>query len=310
MAEDAAYRESPLPSEQPLGGEKDDYNNSTSSMDEFLPAAADAEEYTGSPDYYTLLNLPREPAPTDAQIRAAFRTLTLSFHPDKQPPELREAAAHQYDRIRIAYETLSDPHRRVVYDMLGEEGVRAEWGVGGSMGRSGEAERSGMALGVRAMDERQFRKWFLDTMRKRERKALDELVQARGSIKVNFDARSMITTDAEGTPTLQVPDLNLTSYSLGYSFRTPFSPLRWLSGLSSNGEEEPASKSVAPNNLDTEEDEPDDMLEIKAGINGKLHELKKKIRLVNQETDREFDKEVRHPYCHELIFNKANQRFR
>lgn len=105
----------------------------------------------------------------------------------------------------------------------------------------------------------------------------------------------MLTTDEQGNPTVQIPDFKLTSYSLGYSFRTPFSPLKWLNGLTSEDQEESKQKSVAPINVETEETEPDDVLEIKAGINGKLHELKRQIRLVDQETNREFDKEVPSP---------------
>ncbi|KAF4223882.1 hypothetical protein CNMCM6457_010141 [Aspergillus fumigatiaffinis] len=72
-------------------------------------------------DYYALLGLRRTPAPSDAEIRSAYRNLTLSFHPDKQPAELREAAERHFARIQEAYETLLDPKKRVVYDLLGAE---------------------------------------------------------------------------------------------------------------------------------------------------------------------------------------------
>ncbi|KAI5278323.1 hypothetical protein KEM54_004687 [Ascosphaera aggregata] len=186
--------------------------------------------------------------------------------------------------------------------MLGEEGVREEWGVGGSMGRSGEAERTGMAVGVRAMDESQFRKWFLATMRKRERKALNELVHAKGLIKLNLDARSMLTTTPDGVPTLQIPDLKLISYSLGYSFKTPFSPSKWLSKLTSGGNHEDQRTSMTPISQEAEEDAAEDVLLIEAGVNGKLHELKRQIRLVDQETDREFDREVSYRAVHSRVF--------
>lgn len=136
-----------------------------------------AMDYPEEVDYYSLLAIPRDPPPTDAQIRAAFRTLTLSFHPDKQPAELRDAATKQYRRIQTAYETLLDPKKRVVYNMMGEEGVREEWGTGGAMGLQGEAEKQ--QVGVKTMDADQFRRWFLMTMKKRERKALEHMVNAK-----------------------------------------------------------------------------------------------------------------------------------
>lgn len=131
--------------------------------------------YPETVDYYNLLALPRDPAPTDAQIRSAYRTLTLSFHPDKQPPHLRDAARRQFERIKTAYETLINPKKRVVYDMMGEEGVKAEWSVERTMGKGAIAEQQ--QVGVQAMDTDQFRRWFLMTMKKRERKVLENMVQ-------------------------------------------------------------------------------------------------------------------------------------
>ncbi|KKK26424.1 DnaJ domain protein, partial [Aspergillus rambellii] len=69
--------------------------------------------YPAEVDYYTLLGLPRDPPPAEAAIRSAYRNLTLSFHPDKQPPESREAAERLFSRIYDAYETLMDPRKRV-----------------------------------------------------------------------------------------------------------------------------------------------------------------------------------------------------
>ncbi|KAI5285965.1 hypothetical protein KEM54_000169, partial [Ascosphaera aggregata] len=133
MAEGTGSYQSSVPSSQPVDygeGVDDNVSGSQATGDDGLElqAVPGLDDYSESSDYYALLNLARNPPPSDAQIRAAFRTLTLSFHPDKQPPELRDAAAQHYDKLRIAYETLSDPRRRVVYDMLGEEGVREEWG--------------------------------------------------------------------------------------------------------------------------------------------------------------------------------------
>lgn len=137
--------------------------------------------YSDSVDYYSLLGLPRNPPPTDAQLRSAYRSLSLSFYPDKQPGHLSEVATRQYDRIREAYETLTDHKKRVVYDLLGEDGVRAEWGPGGMMGSSGAAWNQ--QVGVRSMTSQEFRQWFLKTMRNRERKEINDMVQGRVCIQ-------------------------------------------------------------------------------------------------------------------------------
>jgi hypothetical protein len=44
------------------------------------------------------------------------------------------------------------------------------------MGRGGEAE---MQIGVRAQTPEEFRGWFLETMKRRERRVLNSLVQSR-----------------------------------------------------------------------------------------------------------------------------------
>lgn len=134
--------------------------------------------YPEETDYYALLGLSRTPPPSDAEIRSAYKNLTLSFHPDKQPGEWQEIARRHFERIREAYDTLIDHRKRIVYDLLGAEGVRAEWGPGGSMGRGGEAERE-RQVGVRAKTPEEFRRWFLGAMKRRERKAINSMVQSR-----------------------------------------------------------------------------------------------------------------------------------
>lgn len=142
-------------------------------------------DYPDESDYYALLGLSRAPPPTDAEIRSAYRNLTLSFHPDKQPPHLRDAAQRLFTRIQDAYDTLLDPKKRAVYDLLGAEGVRQEWGTLGAMGRAGEAQRQ--QVGVKAMSPAEFRRWFLKTMKKRERKAVESLVSSRVGICFVWD---------------------------------------------------------------------------------------------------------------------------
>ena len=45
------------------------------------------------------------------------------YHPDKNQDDA-EAAKNQFQKIANAYETLSDPDKRRIYDQQGEEGVR------------------------------------------------------------------------------------------------------------------------------------------------------------------------------------------
>ena len=67
---------------------------------------------TSAPDHYATLGLHRRC--TDAQIRAAYRTLAKQHHPDVNGGARTAQARTQ--ELNAAYEILSDPARRTEYD--------------------------------------------------------------------------------------------------------------------------------------------------------------------------------------------------
>ncbi|KAK3603559.1 hypothetical protein CHS0354_027982 [Potamilus streckersoni] len=71
-------------------------------------------------DYYSILQLTR--SATDADIKKHYRKLSLKFHPDKNPNDQR--AADRFKQVAEAYDVLSDPRKRAVYDQFGEEGLK------------------------------------------------------------------------------------------------------------------------------------------------------------------------------------------
>ncbi|KAF3102968.1 Type I HSP40 co-chaperone [Orbilia oligospora] len=80
--------------------------------------------------YYQSLGV--EADATEAQLKKAYRLNALKYHPDKNPsPE----AAEKFKELSHAYEILSDPQKRQVYDQYGEEGLS---GAGADMGMSAE----------------------------------------------------------------------------------------------------------------------------------------------------------------------------
>ncbi|KAJ1957964.1 hypothetical protein IWQ62_004980, partial [Dispira parvispora] len=80
------------------------------------------QEFTSDKSYYAVLNVSKRAS--DDEIRESYRRLCLAFHPDKhQDPLAHQAARIQFERIQRAYEVLSQPHLRALYDELGEEGL-------------------------------------------------------------------------------------------------------------------------------------------------------------------------------------------
>ncbi|CAK36964.1 mitochondrial protein import protein mas5 [Aspergillus awamori] len=79
--------------------------------------------------FYDILGVP--PTASEAQLKTAYKKGALKYHPDKNTnnPE----AAEKFKELSAAYETLSDPQKRSLYDQLGEEGLE-HGGAGGGMG--------------------------------------------------------------------------------------------------------------------------------------------------------------------------------
>ena len=79
-------------------------------------------------DYYKLLGIPR--SADDRAIKKAFRKLSVQWHPDKNPDN-KEEAEEKFKKIAAAYTVLSDPEKRKIYDMGGEEAIKGGAGAGG-----------------------------------------------------------------------------------------------------------------------------------------------------------------------------------
>ncbi|KAA8494221.1 DnaJ protein ERDJ3B [Porphyridium purpureum] len=91
-------------------------------------------------DYYQILGLPRDA--DQRQIKSRYRKLAKKYHPDKNQGNADAAA--RFQEVADAFETLSDEEKRRVYDQYGEEGLKANMGMG--------AGRPGRGAGARHQD--------------------------------------------------------------------------------------------------------------------------------------------------------------
>jgi len=71
-------------------------------------------------DYYEILGVGRDSSA--AEIKKAYRKLALKYHPDRNPED--PDAESRFKEASEAYEVLSNPDKRRIYDMYGHEGLR------------------------------------------------------------------------------------------------------------------------------------------------------------------------------------------
>ena len=70
-------------------------------------------------DYYEVLGVSKNASPED--IKRAYRKLAVKYHPDKNPGN--KNAEDKFKEASNAYQVLSDPEKRKIYDLHGHAGV-------------------------------------------------------------------------------------------------------------------------------------------------------------------------------------------
>jgi molecular chaperone DnaJ len=83
---------------------------------------------TDKRDYYEILGVERGASEDD--IKKAYRKLARQYHPDANPED-REGARERFKQVSEAYDVLSDPKKKDLYDRFGHEGVSRQYGPGG-----------------------------------------------------------------------------------------------------------------------------------------------------------------------------------
>lgn len=85
-------------------------------------------------DYYEVLGISK--TASDDEIKKAYRQLAKKYHPDANPNNKAEAEA-KFKEINEAYETLSNPEKRKMYDQFGADGPQGFNGFNGAGGPFG-----------------------------------------------------------------------------------------------------------------------------------------------------------------------------
>ncbi|XVF61676.1 hypothetical protein PTKIN_Ptkin08bG0149800 [Pterospermum kingtungense] len=75
-----------------------------------------AMQRAGRPNFYKILSLDHYENVGLADIKKAYRRMALQYHPDVRPPSAKEESTKLFLELQMAYEILSDPVSRRMYD--------------------------------------------------------------------------------------------------------------------------------------------------------------------------------------------------
>lgn len=124
--------------------------------------------------YYALLGI--SPGATDDEIKRAYRQLATTLHPDKVANAAHhDEAALLFTRMQEAYEVLSDPQKRDIYDVYGKEGLSA-----------------GLQLGDKLKTREELRAEWEAFQQQQKKAELEASVNYRGVYQFKIDATALV----------------------------------------------------------------------------------------------------------------------
>ncbi|XP_053431466.1 dnaJ homolog subfamily C member 11 isoform X1 [Nycticebus coucang] len=170
-------------------------------------ATALNEEELDNEDYYSLLNVRREAS--SEELKAAYRRLCMLYHPDKhRDPELKSQAERLFNLVHQAYEVLSDPQTRAIYDIYGKRGLEME----------------GWEVVERRRTPAEIREEFERLQREREERRLQQRTNPKGTISVGVDATDLFDRydeEYEDVSGSGLPQIEINKMHISQSIEAP-----------------------------------------------------------------------------------------
>uniref|UniRef100_A0A4W5JJ78 DnaJ homolog subfamily C member 11 n=1 Tax=Hucho hucho TaxID=62062 RepID=A0A4W5JJ78_9TELE len=154
-------------------------------------------------------SIPPSPQATQDELKASYRRLCMLYHPDKhRDPELKSQAEQLFNQVHQAYEVLSDPQSRAIYDIFGKKGLEVEgWEI---------VERKRTPVEIREEYER--------LQREREERRLQQRTNPKGTISVGVDATDLFDRyeeDFEEMPGGGFPHIEINRMHISQSIEAP-----------------------------------------------------------------------------------------
>lgn len=153
----------------------------------------DLEDSQLEDDFYALLNLGINASQED--ITNSYRRLSKLFHPDKHlDPKKKKDAEILFNKTKVAYEVLSDPHQRAIYDTVGAKGLQTE----------------GWQIVQRTKSPQEIREEFEQLVKEREERRLQQRTNPKGTLSVGVNATDLFETyDFEGLPIIEISSMSI-----------------------------------------------------------------------------------------------------
>ncbi|CAH1647522.1 unnamed protein product [Spodoptera littoralis] len=172
-------------------------------------------------NYYQLLNVSK--TASLEEINSAYRRFSRMFHPDKHStdPNKQKWAEQIFNKVKEAYEVLSDSHKRAIYDTLGKRGLEVE----------------GWEVIFRTRTPREIREEYERLKREREERRLQQSANPRGTITLSVNATDLFMKYYDEYEILEdttvIPNIEVSGMTIQQSIDAPVT-LRNTMTLSGN----------------------------------------------------------------------------